>query len=173
MVERHLLAAAISSVLLFGNAMLVVSLWTLLLIGWYLTAFTLRGHLRPGFVGRGMHVFAAVLVAALLKAACSMVVEDDGHIYKLARAKLGSFQDFMTGLYLCTDTYRAMDWRTVEALMAGFLPQAACVVAVLAVRECLSAPRDDAQTRVCARCINLSMPSGSNRALTCRHGLRC
>ncbi len=56
------------------------------------------------------------MVFVSLKFGAGFIVADDGHIFRILLAKLFDFEDFMTWLYLCGPTYRAMGWNDVMYL---------------------------------------------------------
>lgn len=129
----HLVAGIGALFTMFGNVMLATSPWLLLLVGWLAVCRVSASASSSGILRRATHTAAAAAIGVVLKGMCSYVAEDDGHIFKILRAKLGSFEDLMTGLYLCNNTYRAMTWQGVQSMAAAYLLQAAMVVGVLGV----------------------------------------
>ena len=97
-----------------GNAMLLTGLLLLLLVS---TLISLHLITNAGtFVTRVSQGVLTLAVFAALKYLSGFVVTDDGHIFRILMAKLFNSEDFMTWLYLCGPTYRAMNFGDLEAL---------------------------------------------------------
>ena len=100
-----------------GNAMLITSMATILLLI-LLVIFSCE-HLHVTdvwFESRITLGVVVVLVFAIIKTSVGFLLNDDGHIFNILKAKLFSFEDFMTLLYLCSPTYRAVDLTSIFSL---------------------------------------------------------
>lgn len=60
-----------------------------------------------------------------------------GHVFKIFRAKLFNYRDFMTELFLCGPTYRGMGPREYSNLAELFMLQLTALVILLVVSQSL------------------------------------
>lgn len=122
------LSAVVGSLLMFGNGMVVTSLWICATVATQLVVYFL-----PSDETLGHKLMQGVLVAGLsllLKRLSTLVVDDDGHVMRLIAAQTVGFEDFMTGLYFCGAQYQHTSWAEIMsfvetgALLAGGLAAA-------------------------------------------------
>ncbi|KAE9419640.1 hypothetical protein Angca_009801 [Angiostrongylus cantonensis] len=121
----HLAAFVVSFVLLFGNEMLLTSLY----IASILSAFILvnfdvvlnRITLRPLYVALSMLSFFTGTVCIKIGATRLLKVEDDAHIFDILRSKLTNYSTFHTRLYTCSAEFDFIPFETVQKLCDTWL----------------------------------------------------
>ncbi|XP_054717515.1 probable C-mannosyltransferase DPY19L1 [Uloborus diversus] len=112
--KGHLISLAVSIVFLFGNKMLISSLYTSTLI-----------------VCLVFQAVSLLIGCILVKLFLSTVlqVEDDAHIWNLLKSKFTSYRDFHTMLYVCAVEFDFLPVETLIELSKTFaLPLAIAVV---------------------------------------------
>ena len=115
----HAISLILNIGLSLGNAMLATGLLVLFLFSIEI-AFMFKVS-EASLLSRIFRGLIAVVAMGVLKYGCGFLVEDDGHIFRILLAKLFGFEDFMTWLYLCGPTYRAMNWDSLVDLSTEYL----------------------------------------------------
>lgn len=125
LLSGHLAAFVMSFVMLFGNEMLLTSLY----IASILSAFILvsfdaalcRISLRPLYVGLSMLSFVAGTVCIKLGATRLLNVKDDAHIFDILLSKFTNYSTFHTRLYTCSAEFDFIPLETLQKLCDTWL----------------------------------------------------
>ncbi|XP_075212295.1 protein C-mannosyl-transferase DPY19L1 [Lycorma delicatula] len=113
----HTLAA------MFGNELLLTSLFTCLLLSCLLTLLFVDPvlHRRLNYISRGFCVFMLTSVLTLILKTRVFTANQDSHIISLLRSKLTEFKDFHTLIYTCAPEFDFLGWETVGHIFASWL----------------------------------------------------
>ena len=134
----HAVSLILNIGLSLGNAMLATGLLVLFLFSIEVAFMVKISEMQ--LTSRILRGAVAVISMGALKYGCGYLVEDDGHIFRILLAKLFGFEDFMTWLYLCGPTYRAMNWEVIVDLSTEYL--CPIVLFYLAVTVCIACSID-------------------------------
>lgn len=140
---RHAIAAAAAAAFLFLNGMLLASWYVAVLAAFLLAVvcFPLRHPPAATYLSRvlrgGFHAVVVVAVAIALRGALQRVfaMEDDAHIFNLVKAKMGTFRDFHTTIYLRIVAFQALPLATYRELLATGLLAGALGTAAAALGD--------------------------------------
>ncbi|KAJ1350897.1 hypothetical protein KIN20_006811 [Parelaphostrongylus tenuis] len=125
LLSGHLAAFVLSFVMLFGNEMLLTSLY----IASILSAFILvsfdatlsRITFRPLYVGLSVLSFVACTLCIKIGVTRLLKVEDDAHIFDILRSKLTNYSTFHTRLYTCSAEFDFIPLETLQKLCDTWL----------------------------------------------------
>ena len=131
-IKGYLLAGAVVIVVTLGNTMLLTSMHLILSLTLLLVIST--DQPRSTFSARVMHGLGAGLLMIVAKLLAGVLADDDAHIFRILRAKFFNYEDFITYLYLCGPTYRAMEWGEFGSFFETGLLHLAIGVAASIVR---------------------------------------
>ncbi|KJH47780.1 zinc finger, C4 type [Dictyocaulus viviparus] len=121
----HLASFMISFVMLFGNEMLITSIYIASIISAFILLhfhFVLnRITLRPLYVATVLLCFISGTVLIKFGTTRLLRVEDDAHIFDILRSKFTNFSTFHTRLYTCSAEFDFISYETLQKLCATWL----------------------------------------------------
>ncbi|CAF4754439.1 unnamed protein product, partial [Rotaria sp. Silwood1] len=134
--SAQILSLIISAVLMFGNRMLLTSLFSITLFSFYLVCLVDNFFLHSSFsfqscrwiiiIIRRMILFfvAFILIKFVIINFLFSSADDDAHIWDILRSKLSStFRTFDTQLYTCAKEFDFIDMETIVKLCrTGLIP---------------------------------------------------
>ncbi|CAJ0598550.1 unnamed protein product [Cylicocyclus nassatus] len=125
LLTAHFAAFVSAFILLFGNEMLLTSLYlasiiaALLLV--YLDPILNKLSFRPLYVILTASSFVSATVAIKFGIARLLQIEDDAHIFDLLRSKFSNYATFHTRLYTCSAEFDFIAFETLQKLCDTWL----------------------------------------------------
>ncbi|XGW15299.1 hypothetical protein V3C99_001072 [Haemonchus contortus] len=131
LLKGHLVTFTMAFMMLFGNEMLLTSLYTasilaaLILVN--LDCILGRITLRPLYVAITSLCFVFGTLGIKLGISTLLQVEDDKHIFDILRSKFTDYATFHTRLYTCSKEFDFISFETLQKLCATWLLPAAAM----------------------------------------------
>ncbi|KAK5973872.1 C-mannosyltransferase dpy-19 [Trichostrongylus colubriformis] len=131
LLKAHLVTFIVAFLLLFGNEMLLTSLYiasilaALILVN--LDSILGKITLRPLYVALTSLCFVFGTLGIKLGVSTLLKVEDDAHIFDILRSKFTSYSTFHTRLYTCSKEFDFISFETLQKLYATWLLPAAAL----------------------------------------------
>jgi len=138
MVRSYIISFVISLGLLFGNRMLLNSLYFSSIVA-INVALVLRPILnkitfRPLYIILHLVLYAAVIMSTKYVMSVAFDIRDDDHVFDILKSKFTDFANFHTQLYTCAVEFDFLPFEYVKKLsMTGLIPFAAASVILIFV----------------------------------------
>ncbi|WKX98657.1 hypothetical protein Q1695_013949 [Nippostrongylus brasiliensis] len=124
LLKGHLITFFVAFVMLFGNEMLLTSLYMAsLLAAMIIIKLDLFGKvsLRPLYIVLNCLSFVCLTLAIKAGVGTLLKVEDDAHIFDILRSKFSNYSTFHTRLYTCSAEFDFIPLETVQKLCYTWL----------------------------------------------------
>ncbi|EYC21739.1 hypothetical protein Y032_0018g3503 [Ancylostoma ceylanicum] len=141
LVNAHLITFAVAFVMLFGNEMLLTSLYIASIIASLIMVLLDpvldKISLRPLYITLSSSCFVAGTLCIKFGFTKLLRIEDDAHIFDILRSKFSNYATFHTRLYTCSAEFDFMPFETLQKLshtwlipcaMLGILLFVACFI---------------------------------------------